>query len=108
MDFAKTFSRTPFSGAALNREKCKMIGVLHKQLSCKKLFYNAFVVKNLENYLSKSLFLAKLQVLTLQFLTTKNTILRHTHTYTHTKYCFTFLMFKHPAEIKFSKRVRTQ
>ena len=84
MDFAKTFSRTPFSGAALNREKCKMRGVLHKQLSRKKLFYNAFVVKNLENYLQRSLFLAKLQVLTLQFLTTKNNIVSHTHTYTHT------------------------
>ena len=105
MDFAKTF-RTPFSGAALNGEKCKMRGVLHKQLSCKQLFYNAFVVKNLENYLSRTLFFAKLLVLTLQFLTTKNTILRHTNT--HTKYCFTFLMFKHPGKIMFSKRVRTQ
>ena len=64
------------------------------------------VVKNLENYLLRTLFLAKLLVLTLQFLTTKNTILRHTNT--QTKYCFTFLMFKHPAKIMFSKCVRTQ
>ena len=36
----------------------------------------------------------------------KNNIASHTHT--HTKYCFTFRMFKHPPETLFSKRVRTQ
>ena len=54
-DFVKTF-RTPFSGAAVNGEKCKMRGVLHKQLSCKKLFCNAFSEKPRKLFIKEFIF----------------------------------------------------
>ena len=77
---------------ALNGEKCKMRGVLHKQLFWKKLFYNAFVVNNLKNYLSIFSKIAGPQPAIFDH--KKHNIASHTHIHTHTQYTHTNIVLR--------------